>query len=156
MDLRVGALPKIRVLPGREASLRTLVERAPEAEAFADRLIEKSRPAMTWFYGVRRKGATIAVMVLAAWLFAHVMFAANGMVVFRQKRAEFKNLQTEIDSLQKENDAYGKQINSLNSDPKAIEKEARETLHYTRQGEYVYVTSAPASPTPPHTNAARK
>lgn len=101
MDLRVGALPKIRVLPGREASLRTLVERAPEAEAFADRLIEKSRPAMTWFYGVRRKGATIAVMVLAAWLFAHVMFAANGMVVFRQKRAEFKNLQTEIDSLQK-------------------------------------------------------
>jgi cell division protein FtsB len=156
MDLRVGSLPKIRVLARPDARLRTLVERAPEAEAFANRLMEKSRPALTWFYGVRRKGATIAVMILAAWLFAHVMFAANGMVVFRQKRAEYKNLQTEIDSLQKENDAYTKQINSLTTDPKAIEKEARETLRYTRPGEYVYVSPGPAALQPPRTNAAQK
>jgi cell division protein FtsB len=156
MDLRVGPLPKIRILPRPEARLRTLVERAPEAEAFANRLMEKSRPAMTWFYGVRRKGATLAVMIVAIWLFAHITFAANGMVVFRQKRAEFKSLQTEIIGLQKENDAYNKEINSLTTDPKAIEKEARETLHYTRVGEYVFVSPAPASPAPPRTNAARK
>jgi cell division protein FtsB len=156
MDLRVGVLPKIRVIPGRQAGLRTLVERAPEAEAFADRLLEKSRPAMAWFYGVRRKGATIAVFAIAAWLFAHVMFGANGMVVYRQKRTEFKNLQTDINSLQKENDAYTKQINSLTNDPKAIEKEARETLQYTRPGEYVYVSPPPASPQPVRTKSARK
>lgn len=132
------------------------MERAPEAEAFADHLIEKSRPALTWFYGVRRKGATVAVLLLTAWLFVHVMFGANGMVVFRQKRAEYKSLQTEIDALQKENDGYGKQINSLLTDPKTIEKEAREKLHYTRIGEVVYVSPAPVNPAPPHNNSALK
>jgi cell division protein FtsB len=156
MDLRVSPLPAIRILPRPENSLRTLVERAPEAEAFADRLIEKSRPALTWFYGVRRKGATVAVLVLTAWLFVHVMFGANGMVIFRQKRAEYKNLQTEIGDLQKENDGYSKQINSLQTDPKTIEKEAREKLHYTRAGEVVYVSPAPVSPPPPHISSARK
>jgi cell division protein FtsB len=156
MDIRVSALSKIRVLPRPETSLRTLVERAPEAEAFADHLIEKSRPALTWFYGVRRKGATVAVLLLTAWLFVHVMFGANGMVVFRQKRAEYKSLQTEIDALQKENDGYGKQINSLLTDPKTIEKEAREKLHYTRIGEVVYVSPAPVNPAPPHNNSALK
>jgi cell division protein FtsB len=156
MDLRVDALPKIRVLPRPETSLRTLVERAPEAEAFADWMMERSRPALTWFYGVRRRGATVAVLVLTAWLFVHVMFGANGMVVFRQKRAEYKSLQTEIDALQKENNGYSKQINSLQTDPKTIEKEAREKLHYTRVGEVVYVSPAPVNPPPPSANSARK
>ena len=96
------------------------------------------------------------VGVLAVWLFVHVMFGANGMVVFREKRAEYKSLQTEIGDLQKENDSYGKQIDSLKTDPKTIEKEAREKLHYTRPGEVVYVAPAPATPQPPNTNAARK
>jgi cell division protein FtsB len=156
MDLRVGQLPKIRVLPRPEASLRTLVERAPEAEAFADRLMEKTRPALTWFYAVRRKSATVAVMVITAWLFVHIMFGANGMVVFRQKRAEYKSLQTEIDSLQKENDRFNRQIGSLSSDPKAIEKEAREKLRYMRPGEVVYVAPGPATPQARDTKAAQK
>jgi cell division protein FtsB len=156
MDLRVVQLPKIRVLPHPETSLRTLVERAPEAEAFADRLMEKCRPALTWFYAVRRKSATVAVMVVTAWLFVHIMFGANGMVVFRQKRAEYKNLQTEIDSLQKENDRFNRQIGSLSSDPKAIEKEAREKLHYMRPGEVVYVAPGPAAPQARDSKAAQK
>ncbi len=156
MDLRVGPLPKIRVLPRPETSLRTLVERAPEAEAFADRMMEKSRPALTWFYGMRRKGATAAVTLLTVWLFVHVMFGANGMVVFRQKRAEYRSLQAEIGGLQKENDSYSKQINLLKTDPKTIEKEAREKLHYTRSGEVVYVEPTPVTPPKPDTRAARK
>ena len=157
MDLRVGALPKIRVLPRPEARLRTLVERAPEAEAFAERVMEKTRPAMTWFYAFRRKGATAAVMVLTVWLFVHVMFGTNGMVVFRQKRDEYKSLQAEIDGLQKENGAYTKQITSLSTDPKAIEKEAREKLRYLRPGEIVFVAPAAVPvPQPPRTDAAKK
>ena len=133
------------------------MERAPEAEAMAERLMEKSRPAMAWFYAFRRKGATAAVMILTVWLFVHVMFGANGMVVFRQKRDEYKSLQAQIDGLQKENGAYARQINSLNTDPKAIEKEAREKLRYLRPGEVVFVAPAPVpSPQPPRTNAAKK
>jgi cell division protein FtsB len=81
------------------------------------------------------------------------MFGANGMVIYRQKRAEMQALQREVDRLQKENSQYVDQIRSLKSDPAAIEKEAREQLHYTRRGEVVYV--APDPPPKPATGRAR-
>src|SRR5579863_7817038 len=138
MDLRVGRLPKVRVLQRPEESLRTLVERAPQAEAWADRMMEKLRPTLTLLYKIRRRLATAAVAVLTVWLFAHIMFGDNGMVIYRQKKAEYQDLQKEIDAFQKENDRYTEQIKSLQApDPKAIEKEAREQLHYTRPGEVV-------------------
>ena len=86
-------------------------------------------------------------------LLLHAMFGANGMVVYRQKRAEMKALQSQVDRLQKENSEYADQIRSLKSDPAAIEKEAREQLHYTRQGEVVYV--APDPPQKPATGNAK-
>jgi len=43
----------------------------------------------------------------------HVMFGANGMVVYRSKRAEYQRLQFEIDRVQKENDQYTQQIKAL-------------------------------------------
>jgi cell division protein FtsB len=157
MNFRVGRLPKIRVLPRTEDSLRTLVERAPQAEAWADRITEKLRPTLTLLYSMRRRLATAAVAVLTVWLFAHVMLGANGMVVYRQKKAEYQSLQKQIDALQKENDRYTQQVKSLqNSDPGTIEKEAREQLHYARPGEVVYVAPPPAQSSSRETNAARK
>lgn len=157
MDFRVGRLPKVRVLQRPEESLRTLVARAPQAEAWAERMMEKLRPTLTVLYHIRRRLATGAVAVLTLWMFAHVMFGANGMVIYRQKKTEYQDLQKEIDALQKENDRYTGQVKSLQTpDPKAIEKEAREQLHYARPGEVVYVSPAPARPPAPGTNAARK
>jgi len=157
MDLRVGRLPKVRILPRPEHSLRTLVERAPQAEAWADRTMEKLRPTLTLLYNLRRRLATAAVAVLAVWLFVHVMFGDNGMVVYRQKKTEFQSLQRQIDDLQKENDRYTHQVKSLQApDPSTIEKEAREQLHYARPGEVVYVSPPVVHPQPPATNAARK
>ena len=156
MDLRVERLPKVRILPRSQQGLRALVERAPQAEALAERAMEELRPALTWLYGARRRLATSAVAVLTLWFFLHVMFGANGMVVYRQKRAEHQNLQKEINNLQEKNDHYSEQIRALKTDPKTIEKEAREQLHYTRPGEVVYVAPAPVPPQPPSTNAARK
>lgn len=156
MDLRVERLPKVRILPRSQQGLRALVERAPQAEALAGRAMEELHPALTWLYGARRRLATSAVTVLTLWLFLHVMFGANGMVVYRQKRAEHQNLQKEINNLQEKNDHYSEQIRALKTDPKTIEKEAREQLHYTRPGEVVYVAPAPVPPQPPSTNAAKK
>lgn len=144
------------MLPRTQRGLSALVEHAPQAEAFSDRMTEKLRPAFTWLYGARRRLATSGVAVLTVWLFLHVMFGANGMVVYRQKRAEYKGLRQEIDELQKENDHYTGQIKSLQSDPKTIEKEAREQLHYARPGEIVYVAPPPPPIELPATNAARK
>lgn len=157
MDLRIGRFPTFRVLPRPEDSLRTLVERAPQAEAWADRRMAKLRPVVTMLYSLRRRLATAAVAVFTVWLFAHVMFGANGMVVYRQKKAEYQNLQKQIDDLQKENDHYTRQVKSLQTpDPNTIEKEAREQLHYARPGEVVYVAPPPLHLPTPETHAARK
>jgi cell division protein FtsB len=115
------------------------------------------RPRLTTLYGMRRRLATAGVVVFTLWLFAHVMFGANGMVVYRQKKAEYQNLQKQIDELQKENDRYTRQVKSLQTpDPTTIEKEAREQLHYARPGEVVYVAPPPLRPSTPGTNAAQK
>jgi cell division protein FtsB len=84
------------------------------------------------------------------------MFGANGMVIYRQKRAEYHDLQKENQKLLQENDLYTQRIKSLRTDPKTIEKEAREQLHYTRPGEVIYVAPPPAAPQHPSTNAAHK
>ncbi|HVO80175.1 MAG TPA: septum formation initiator family protein [Terriglobales bacterium] len=156
MDLRVERLSGIRVLRRPEEGLQALVERAPQAEAWAERTTEKLRPTLTLFYDNRRRLATAGVGVLTLWLFLHVVLGANGMVVYRQKRAEYLELQKEIDDLQKENDRYSGQVKALQSDPKTIEREAREQLHYTRPGEVVYVVPAPSPPPPPASNTAKK
>ena len=156
MDIRVK-FGRIRELPRPEDGLRALVDRAPEAEAAFDRLRERARPGVELLYRIRRRLATAAVGALTVWLFVHVMFSVNGMVAYKEKRAEIEMLRKDVNGLQSENDTYTQQIKALKSDPKAIEKEAREQLHYARPGEVIYV-SPPAVPPPakPVTNSAKK
>jgi cell division protein FtsB len=156
MDLRVGPLSRVRIIPSPEERLRTLVERAPQAEAWADGMAAKLRPALTMLHSIWRRLATAAVAAFTVWLFVHVMFGANGMVIYRQKKSEYVGLQNEIRSLQQENDRSTDQIKSLQTDPKTIEKEAREQLHYARPGEVIYVSPPPPASPKPQTNSARK
>jgi cell division protein FtsB len=153
--------PKIRMVTPSRQSLRALADRAPVLEAFAERTVKQAanrlRPGFTWMYVLRRRLATATVAALTAWLFVHVVFGANGMVVYRQKKAEYQSLEKEINGLQKDNTRYNAEIKALKGDPETIEREAREQLHYTRPGEVVYVAPAPAGPAqPPSTDAARK
>jgi cell division protein FtsB len=50
--------------------------------------------------------------------------------------------------LEQQNQELEKQIKALKDDPQAIEKEARERLHYAKPGEVVYTTPTkqPAQP----------
>jgi len=136
--------------------LRAMVEHAPQAEALAASWIVRVRPLALHLYALRRRIATIAVAVVAASLLVHVMFGANGMVVYRQKRAEYEALQKQIEKVQQENSRYTQQIQGLQSDEKAIEKEAREQLGYAKQGEYVYVAPAQAKGAPPANHSTKK
>jgi cell division protein FtsB len=147
---------RIRRFPRPEEGLRAVVNRAPQAEALAASWIERLRPLATRLYTLRRRIATVAVAVLAASLFVHVMFGANGMVVYKQKRAEYQALRKQIVQVQQENDRYNQQIQGLKSDQKSIEKEAREQLGYAKPGEYVYVPPAPAKHTATVTRSAKK
>ena len=115
----------------------------------------KGREMASFVSRTRRKLASAGLFALALWLAAHVVFGANGMMVYEGKRAEYRKLQTEIDGLQQENQRYTNQIKSLKSDPDAIEREAREQLRYARPGEVVYVMPQNRAEHPP-ANTARK
>jgi cell division protein FtsB len=155
MDFRVG-IPKIRVLPSPEARLRSLTEGADHAEAIAGRMRSRVQPLLEKVFVLRTRLATVAVGLLAVWLFLHVTFGANGMVVYRAKRAEYQRLQKDIAGLQKENAQYTQDVTELKTDPKRIEKEAREQFHYARPGEVIYVSpDRPATP-PPSNHTAHK
>lgn len=130
-----------------------MAEKAPQAQALAASWIDNARPLAAQLYALRRRIATITVAVLAGLLFVHVMFGANGMVVYKQKRAEYESLQRRIVQEQNENDVYARQIHGLKTDEKAIEKEAREQLRYARPGEYVYVPPAAGNPPPANHSA---
>ena len=149
-------ISKIAKLLSPEDGLRAVVERAPQAEVLALSWIERVRPIAREVYTLRRRIATVAVVVLAISLFVHVMFGANGMIVYRQKRNEYQELRKKIEQVQQENDRYMQQIQGLKTDQTAIEKEAREQLGYAKPGEYVYVPPAPAKPSVPANPPAKK
>jgi cell division protein FtsB len=156
MDLRLGPISRVSILPGSQAGFRAAIDRAreqakdqgPRAEALAARWVERTRPAWSWLALEWRRLGTAGIVLLTVALLLHAMFGANGMVVYRQKRDEMQTLQVEVERLQKENSRYVNQIHSLKSDPAAIEKEAREQLHYTRRGEIVYVSPDPPARPP--------
>lgn len=149
-------LPRMTRFPRPEDGLRAVVARAPQAEAIAASWIECARPTLLLMYSLRRRIATIAVTLLAVSLFVHVMFGANGMVVYKQKRAELEALRKQIDQVQRENERYTQQIQGLKSEQTSIEKEAREQLGYAKPGEYVYVPPSQQKPVPPTNHSAKK
>jgi cell division protein FtsB len=80
----------------------------------------------------------------------HVIFGQNGLTAYQQKRQEAQSLQSQLRSLQHENELLKGHVERLQSDPNAIEHQAREELHYTRAGEVIY--TLPATPAKNSTN----
>lgn len=117
---------------------------------------EKYEPALTRAFGWRRKLGTAVASVLAVWILFHVLFGANGTVAYGKKRAEYKSLEQDVTELQKQNDQLQKHVEALKTDPAAIEREAREQLHYVKPGEMVYVAPAPTPVPTPKNNSAKR
>jgi cell division protein FtsB len=106
----------------------------------------------------RRKAAIIATVMLTCVIFYHVVFGANGWVVYQKKKVEYRQLQDDLQKLNDENAALQKDVKALKTDKSAIEREAREQLHMTRNGERVYILPPAQNPTPnpPATATAQK
>ena len=95
-------------------------------------------------YRWRRKIAAAGIGVLLCVVAYYAVFAANGLVDYRHKRQESRELDRQIKALEQQNAGMEKEIKALKSDPETIEKEARERLRYARPGEVVYTVSAPS------------
>jgi cell division protein FtsB len=146
----------IRRFPSPEEGLLAIVRKAPEAEAWAISWTEPLRPFAAQVYALRRRIATAVVAISTLLLFVHVMFGANGMIIYKLKRSEYEMLHKRIAQVREENEAYERKIQGLKIDEGAIEKEAREQLRYARPGEFVYVPSASPDATPAASKAAKK
>jgi cell division protein FtsB len=96
----------------------------------------------------RPVGTGLAV-ILALMLTWHVVHGKHGLSVWQHERAEDKLLQKQIQDLRTENASMTDRIEHLKSDPDAIEREAREKLHYAKPGEVIYaLPAAPPAPAP--------
>jgi cell division protein FtsB len=138
-----------RALKYRPITIRADDPRLTHALAVAERVVHV-------LYRVRTKVATLAVAALAILLAMHVIFGANGMVVYQGKKTEYRARQKDVDQMEKENERLSQQIKALRSDPSAIEKEAREQLHYARPGEIIYLTPGQNPNAPPPNASAKK
>ena len=94
-----------------------------------------------------RPAGTVLAVALALLLTWHVVNGKHGIAVWQQKRVEDRQLRKEIDDLQEENSHLRERVQKLKSDPHAIEREAREKLHYAKPGEVIYALP----PDPPAT-----
>jgi cell division protein FtsB len=104
-------------------------------------------------------------LTLAALLGYFAVVGDNGLTVYKEKRAEDKQLAKQIEDLKQENTRLQAHVERLKNDPDAIEHEAREKLHYTRPGEVIYtLRDAPDSGAPkpkspessPHTDGSAR
>lgn len=120
-----------------------------DQERTAERFASVRRLWAAAFAG-RRKAATLAAAALALGVGYHVVFGANGLTVYMQKRAETRTLKQQTMELQRENSDLQEHVDRLRSDPDAIEHQAREDLHYAKPGEVIY--TLPDNPTPLQVN----
>ncbi|MGC2829429.1 MAG: septum formation initiator family protein [Candidatus Acidiferrum sp.] len=91
---------------------------------------EKIRPLMRQ-YGSGLLGLLVLVMVV------HDIFGTHGFLAMRRTESEIKKVKADLDQLSKENAALEQETKDLKSDPRLIEKIARDDLGLARPGEII-------------------
>lgn len=77
----------------------------------------------------------LGLFVLA--LMVHDVFGTHGFLAMRRTRNEIEKVQNEIDRLNKENRQLADEVKALKTDPRYIEKIAREDLGLAKDGEVI-------------------
>jgi len=77
-------------------------------------------------------------VVVGIALLMYEIFGLHGFLALRQEKKEVESLHQQIQQLQHQNEQLDKCIKALQSDPKAIERLAREELRLGRREETIY------------------
>jgi len=92
----------------------------------------------------------LMVGVVSVLAFAYAIIGNNGYLELRRREAKNQELRLKAEGLRRENKEILSEIRALKSDPKAIEKIAREELGMVKPGEVKITTNperqAPARP----------
>jgi cell division protein FtsB len=95
--------------------------------------MNSATPASFWSRNAR------TILIFALFLVAiHDVFGSHGLLAMRRTQKQIEELRVEIGRLNKENSALNNQVQSLRTDPKAVERIAREEMGLARPGEMIF------------------
>jgi len=101
---------------------------------------------------LERHGRAIRPLFILA-LVVHDVFGQHGFIAMRRTQNEIEKVKKDIDRLNSENAQLGEQVKALKTDPRMIEKIAREELQDAKPGEIII--RIPPSQQPPADLAAK-
>jgi len=85
---------------------------------------------------LRQYGASLLGLLLFA-LVVHDIFGTHGYLAMRRTQQEINKVKANIDQLNKENVQLEEEVKELKSDPRKIEKIARDELGLAKPGEVI-------------------
>ena len=102
-----------------------------------------------WDIQTLQRNAIYVLVLLCVALLVHEVFGQHGFLAMRRQQKEVEALQQKMQLLQEENLELEKQIKALRSDPKAIERVARERMRMARPDEIIYTLPEKDTKKPP-------
>lgn len=120
-----------------------------------DRSVKNHRDGFSGHLGefVQKNLAWILGGALALLLLQDV-FGTHGLIAMRRSQQEAARVQQEINQMDEENHRLQENVQSLKSDPAAIEHIAREEMGLAKPGEYIFkIAPRSGSATPPTSSA---
>ena len=109
--------------------------------------LKKAEPKTGFGAFLERHGRTILGLFVLA-LMVHDVFGAHGFIAMRRTQNEIDKVKKDLDRLSKENLELGDQVRALKTDPRLIEKIAREDLQRAKPGEVIIRIPASQPPAP--------
>ncbi len=104
---------------------------------------------------LRRNLRQVLGLALLA-LFLHDVFGTHGVLAMLRTQKEIKQIREQIGKINAENKSLSNEVNALKTDPKAIERIAREDMGLARPGELIYKLPDSAPPGQPQYPESRK
>jgi cell division protein FtsL len=92
---------------------------------------EEKMRSLVRHYGRGLLGLLVLVMMV------HDVFGTHGFLAMRRTQNEIRKVKANLDALSKENAALAREVKDLNTDPRLIEKIARDDLGLARPGEII-------------------
>jgi cell division protein FtsB len=108
-------------------------------------LTREDRPSEA---GLQRKAIALGSIIALVALVVGSFFGDRGFLRMVAQRERTESLRQEIEELRSENGRLAAEIAALKSDPRAVEKLAREELGLARPGETVFLVHEPDAAKP--------
>ena len=86
-----------------------------------------------------RKILGLAILAMAI----HDVFGPHGFLAMRRTQLEIAQLSSQIHQLNAENETLSDEVNALKTDPRLIERIAREDMGLAKPGEFIFKMPAP-------------